>query len=129
MRIKNKKTAAKLFLCALSGAAAGFVNGFLGAGGGIILLWILTRMNPEKNAAALRDSFASVVFAVLLLSTVSAISYSHTGKIDMNALLSLALPGAIGGTLGAHLTDKLDTFILKLAFSVLIIIAGINMIR
>lgn len=129
MKVIDKKTAAKLSLCVLAGAAAGFVNGFLGAGGGIILLWIFSRMNPEKSAAALRNSFASVVFAVLLLSTVSAVSYSHTGNIDTTALLSLALPGALGGVIGAHLTDKLDTFILKMAFSVLIIIAGINMIR
>jgi len=125
----EKKTMGALALVAAGGIFAGFVNGFLGAGGGIILLWIFSRTNPPTDPFALRDNFASTVAIVLLLSTVSAVTYSHTGSVDTRALLSFALPGMIGGVVGAYLTDRLNTVALKLAFSVIIIIAGFNMIR
>ena len=117
-----------LALVAATGVLAGFINGFLGAGGGLILLWILGKMNPEKGEAAVRDNFASVVLTVLLLSIVSSVTYSHTTNIQAASLFILALPGMIGGIFGAYLTDKLNTTLLKLAFSVIIVIAGINMI-
>ncbi|MBQ2730365.1 MAG: sulfite exporter TauE/SafE family protein [Clostridia bacterium] len=127
--ICDKKSIRVFILAAIVSVLAGFTNGFLGAGGGIILLWLLRRVNPDKSPASVRDNFASVVFVVLLFSTVSAVSYSHRTNVDVNSLLSIALPGVAGGVAGALLTDKLNTDILKLTFSVIIIIAGINMIR
>ena len=127
--MKKKEKSFKDFArVAAVGIIAGFVNGFLGAGGGIILLWILGRMNPEKGESAVRDNFASVVLTVLLLSCVSAVTYSHISDIDPSSLLLLVLPGMAGGIAGAYLTDKLNTKILKLTFCVIIVIAGINMI-
>ncbi len=125
---ESKRTFKDFIICAAVGIFAGFINGFLGAGGGIVLLWILGRMNPESGADAVRNNFASVVLTVLLLSVVSAVTYSHTSKIDHVSLLTLALPGMAGGIAGAFLTDRLNTKILKLAFSVIIVIAGINMV-
>ena len=126
--VRKRKKAKDFILCASVGILAGFINGFLGAGGGLILLWILGRMNPEKGEDAVRDNFASVVLVVLLLSVVSSVTYSHTASLDTTSLLFLALPGMIGGIAGAYLTDRLNTKIIKLAFSVLIVIAGINMV-
>ncbi|MBE6587515.1 MAG: sulfite exporter TauE/SafE family protein [Ruminococcaceae bacterium] len=126
--VPDKKSIKDFSLAATAGVAAGFINGFLGAGGGIILLWILGRLNPDKGAGAVRDNFASVVAVVLLLSCVSAVTYSHTSNIETASLLTLALPGMAGGVAGAYLTDRLNTKLLKLAFSVLIVIAGINMV-
>ena len=126
--IRKEKSAKRFLLCASVGILAGFINGFLGAGAGLILLWIFGRMNPEKGDGAVRDNFASVVMTVLLLSVVSSVTYSHSASLDTTSLLSLALPGMIGGIAGAYLTDRLNTKILKLAFSVIIVIAGINMV-
>ncbi|MBQ8914943.1 MAG: sulfite exporter TauE/SafE family protein [Clostridia bacterium] len=115
-------------LILIGGAIGGFINGLLGAGGGIILLWVLARLNPEKGGNAVRDNFAAVVLTVLILSCASAVTYSAKNGIDTKSLLTLAVPGMAGGVLGAYLTDRLNTDILKLVFSILIIIAGINMI-
>lgn len=126
--IREKKNFKSFALVAMVGILAGFINGFLGAGGGLILLWILGKMNPEKGEEAVRDNFASVVLTVLLLSVVSSVTYSHTSKINAADLLILALPGMAGGIAGAYLTDRLNTKLLKLAFSIIIVIAGINMV-
>ena len=126
--IGKEKSAREFLLCAAVGMLAGFINGFLGAGGGLILLWVFGKLNKDRGEGAVRDNFASVVMTVLLLSVVSAVTYSHTSSLDTAALLSLALPGMAGGIFGAYLTDRLDTKIIKLAFSIIIVIAGVNMV-
>ena len=124
----EKKSVWKLGILALVGSAAGFINGFLGAGGGILLLYMFHRLNPNKSGEGARDDFASVVAAVLPLCVVSAISYSNRGSLDMNLFLRFVPGAVVGGVLGAYLTDKIDTKILKSIFALLIIVAGINMI-
>lgn len=126
--IYNKIKGKYMVLAALTGIIGGFLNGFLGAGGGIILLWALKKLNTQNDAAAVRDNFASVVAVVLILSTVSAVTYSHTGSVPVKDLLPIALPGVFGGVFGAFLTDKLNTELLKTVFFAILIIAGINMV-
>lgn len=124
----EKKSVCRLGILAAVGSAAGFINGFLGAGGGILLLYMFHRLNPNKDSEGARDDFASVVAAVLPLCVVSAVSYSSRGSLDMNLFVRF-VPGAIaGGIVGAYLTDKMDTKILKNIFALIIVIAGINMI-
>ncbi len=123
-----KKSFKNFILTASIGVAAGFVNGFLGAGSGIILLWMLHKANPSAVPEATRDNFGSVVGIVLLLSTVSAVMYSDNGMVDAGSLFVFIPSGIVGGLLGAHITDRINTQILKLTFSVIIVIAGINMI-
>lgn len=124
----EKKAAASLCFLLMTGAAAGFCNGFLGAGGGIILLFALKKLNPQKGASAERDNFASVVAAVLPLCVVSAITYSGSGNFPADMFAALVLPAAAGGVLGAFLTDRLNTSVLKGIFAVILIVAGISMI-
>lgn len=124
----DKKSRRALCFLAAAGAAAGFCNGFLGAGGGIILLYAFKRLNPSSGTSAQRDNFASVVAAVLPLCVVSAITYSGRGHFDANLFARLILPAAMGGVCGAFLTDKLNTSMLKNIFAIIVIIAGINMI-
>ncbi len=128
MTVFYKKSFKNFILAASIGIAAGFINGFLGAGSGIILLWILHRANPSTTPEATRDNFGSVVGIVLLLSTVSAVMYSDKGMVDAGSLFVFIPSGIIGGILGAHITDRINTEILKLIFSVIIVIAGVNMI-
>ncbi|MBR6677087.1 MAG: hypothetical protein IKL24_07145, partial [Clostridia bacterium] len=72
----DKRDIKKLILLFAAGVSAGFLNGFLGAGGGIILMWLFNRQCGGEGADNVRDSFASVVAIVLMISTVSAVSYS-----------------------------------------------------
>ena len=124
----DKKSRKALLTAALSGAAADFVNGFLGAGGGIILLWMFSRLNPDRSDRGARDNFACVVAAVLPLCVVSAVTYSGGGHFNRDIFPVLVLPAMAGGISGAFLTDRLDTAALKTVFAVLVVIAGINMI-
>lgn len=114
--------------------AAGVINGLLGAGGGVIMLYlvcaVLGKRSAGKNAQNVqRDAFASVIAIILPVSVVSAISYAAKGAIDMEKMQKLILPALAGGIIGAYLTDRLPTRIIRGVFALLVIISGIRMVR
>jgi Sulfite exporter TauE/SafE. len=111
-----------LLITALSGTIAGIVNGFIGTGGGIILVLILSKSIETK------DTFATVIAAVLPMSLVSAISYAVQGNVPFKETAVYILPAIIGGIIGAVLLDKIGVRWLKVIFSVLVVYSGIRMI-
>jgi len=114
-----------IFLPLLGGAAAGLVNGFIGTGGGIILVFILSRvMGSDKT----KDTFATVIDAILPMSAVSAFTYYTAGNLPLGEAAVYIAPAAIGGVIGAFLLDKISTKWLKVIFSVLVIYAGYRML-
>lgn len=107
----------------LLGASAGFINGFLGTGGGILLLfgsYFLSRRNEQNT----RDLLASTALVTLALSAVSAVIYASREPIVTDRLPSYLIPAAIGGALGAWLLDRLPTSFLEKLFALLVIVAG-----
>jgi len=110
---------------ALLGIFAGFVNGFLGTGGGIILMLALSLL-PKRARIPARDKFATVIAVILPLSLISVLVYNES------SVLSEAAPyipaGILGGLFGAFLLDKLRVGFLKKLFAVMVIWAGINFI-
>lgn len=106
-----------------SGIAAGFVNGFLGGGGGIIAVPLLAIVMalPAKKA------HATAIFVILPLSIASAAVYLFNGSVDWRVTL-LATAGVVGGgVIGALLLNKLDNNVVKLIFSVFLMAAGVRM--
>ena len=83
----------------------------------------------RKQSRTFWIAFAAclVVAAVLPLCTVSAITYSGRGDFSGEMFFVLAVPAAVGGVIGAYLTDRLNTAVLKAVFAVLVVIAGLNM--
>ncbi len=116
-----------IIFAALTGLLSGFVNGLLGAGGGIIAVWGLGRM-LRGSAAERRDIFANALAVMLPLSAVSAINYSLRGLEDSRELGILVLPAVAGGICGALILDRISADWLKLIFSVIIIYSGITML-
>ena len=130
MQIKIEKTAKKKFIFAIiTGIAAGFLNGFLGAGSGVVLMFAIAALNTDKSDDASRDNFATVVASVLPLSLVSTAIYVSKDAASASLVGRFAIPAAVGGILGAFFTDRLNTKILRLVFAVIVIIAGVNMMR
>ncbi len=107
----------------LLGALAGFVNGFLGTGGGILLLFGSYFLNRSRKSDT-RDLFASTALVTLILSAVSAVVYFLKGSIGTDSLPSYLIPALFGGALGAFLLDRLPTGFLEKLFAVLVIVAG-----
>ncbi len=107
----------------LLGAVAGFVNGFLGTGGGIVLLlgtaWLDRRASQDP-----RDRYAGTALVMLLLSGLSAAVYFATGRVKAEAFAGSLLPAAVGGAVGAWLLDRIPTVWLDRIFACLTLVAG-----
>ena len=108
---------------------AGVINGLLGAGGGVIMLYALSYLLRKRGGNdAGKDAFASVVAVILPVSLISALSYATRGNLDMTKMQVLIIPAIVGGVVGAYLTDKLPTKVIRGIFAVLVIISGVRMV-
>ncbi len=125
--IKPKSTKIPLFLIP-SGIAAGFLNGLLGAGAGVILVFVYAALASKDGKGKAKDNFAMTVATVIPISVFSLYNYVTKVNADLGGSLVYLIPGAIGGILGAYVTDKIKGEHLKLIFAVLTVIAGINML-
>lgn len=125
----------KNILLITGGLLAGVMNGLLGAGGGILLVFIMGAILPARSAspqdgAALdkRDVFANALAAMLPVTAVSVISYAARGDIHLEGAETYIFPAVIGGIGGAWLLDKLRFETVRSLFSFIVIISGITML-
>ena len=110
--------------CALCGAAAGFVNGFFGAGGGMVLVPLLIRFAGLED----KKAFSSAISIILPLSIVSLVIYAKDGALEVKTALPYLLGGAGGGVLAGLLFKKVTARLLHLALGLLILFGGARLI-
>jgi uncharacterized membrane protein YfcA len=122
--MKRKKD----MLALLFGAAAGFINGLLGAGGGILLVRGAKYLFPDSVSQP-RDVFASALAVMLPISAASVVLYSTQGGAIPLEMPRFALPAVLGGTGGAMLLSVIEPRLLKLIFAALTVWSGIMMLR
>ena len=121
---------------ALIGLGAGLVNGFLGTGGGIVIILVLgaLRKRMEKHekkspfGGSSKDDYIMAIASILPMSAVSLWSYWQNGSFDVSRAAVLLLPASAGGLLGAFLLNKISPKLLKRIFAGLMIISGVIMI-
>ncbi len=127
---ERKKDYVKIWWFVPATLAAGVVNGLLGAGGGVIMMYVVRAVlkggDNLKNVQ--KDTFASVVAIILPVSVVSAISYAARGNLSMDIMGVLTVPALVGGIIGAYLTDKLPSGVIRMIFALLVIISGVRMV-
>ena len=112
----------------LVGAGAGFINGLLGAGGGIIVTFFLSNAFSDEQKSG-NGVFANAVATMLPISVVSLILYFSRGYLKFDFALAVLLPSAlIGGILGAFLLTRLKIKAVKILFSILVIVSGFIML-
>ena len=121
--VQSSASARVLFL-AVSALLAGFLNGLLGTGGGIILIFALTRLLAPERA---KEVFVLSSFGVLAFSAVSAFLYGKSGALDSAALPRFAIPAIIGGVIGAFLIDRIRTLWLRRIFAALLLYSGLKL--
>ena len=123
IRLIGKKRGRGLYL-ALGGLLAGFANGLLGAGGGILVVFALAAARSEDLPEA-RDLYANALCVMLPISAVSCVRYALSGHLRTEGFGVFALPAIAGGLLGGLLLGKLKAKPLKKLFGARVIYSGI----
>lgn len=119
-----KQENVSLWKCLLAGLAAGFVNGFFGAGGGMVLvpllIWLIGL--PDKLA------FSSAISIILPLCVVSLVIYGRHDMLPLSDALPYLLGGAGGGVLAGLWFQKVPAKWLHLALGALILLGGVRLL-
>lgn len=124
MTAKSDASFARSAFLALSSLAAGFLNGLLGTGGGMILIFSLSRLLAPSRQ---KEAFVLGSVGVFAFSLVSALFYGTGSGVDFVRLPALALAGAPGGVLGAFLFDRVGKFWLRKIFAILLLYSGLKL--
>ena len=119
----NFKRWQEVLILASAGLVIGFINGFLGAGGGILLVPVLTGIIKEPVKVA----HSTAVIVILPLCIASGIVYILKGFYNFNIGWKILIGTIIGGILGTFLLKKLANNWLSLIFAIVMIAAGIYM--
>lgn len=123
--MKNKKSGFFKNLCAVVlGLGVGGINGFFGAGGGMLVVPIFEHFLQVETKRA----HATAVLTILPLCVVSAITYIFSGTGINISILPVAVGVVIGGVIGSILLVSLKNKIISFLFNIVMIIAGILMI-
>lgn len=113
----------KALLLIIFGLGIGFINGFLGGGGGILVVMVLLWLCKLKQ----KNAHATALLVILPISIVSAIVYLLNGSGDLEKIIYATIGVVFGGVLGAVLLNKLKGEVTKLIFSTILMIAGVRM--
>ena len=104
----------------LCGLLAGALGGFMGVGGGILLVPLLVHALGLGQHEAQGTSLAFTTVTALVAATL----YFRQGNLDLPLALYLALGAVPGVLLGAALARKMTARGLRLAFGVLMILTA-----
>ena len=121
---RNKRKSLILILFCIFSFVAGGINGFLGTGGGIIFIFMLSFLTNNKT----KDNYATSLCATLIISLIGIFAYIKNSNIDFKIIGQVGLPAILGGCVGALLVDKMQVKWLNAIFACLIIYSGINML-
>lgn len=124
--IRGKGVRTVLFL-AVGGLLAGFANGLLGAGGGIVAVFALSAVIGDELGDR-RDLYANALCVMLPISVVSCIRYALAGHLRTEGFGVYVIPAVLGGICGGVLLGRLKASFLKKLFGALVIWSGILLI-
>ena len=112
---------------ALVGFFAGATNGLLGAGGGIIIVFALSRVLPEIKKNTI-EAFSTALCVMLPISLLSCFIYSARGHMSLDGFGIFILPAVLGGALGGFMLGRLKVSFAKKLFATLTVISGMILI-
>lgn len=123
----NIRSYARLGALLACGLAAGVINGLLGTGGGIILVFAISYL-CKSTLPDRRDVCANALLVTLALTLLSTALYIKGGNAPPADLSRFVLPGAVGGLVGGLLLGKITQNALGKLFAVLLIVSGVFML-
>jgi uncharacterized membrane protein YfcA len=108
----------------ISGAVVGFLAGFLGVGGGFLVVpsLVLFLRIPIKSATG------TSLLVIAINSALALVGHRHTLRVDWTLMLKLLVPALLTTYLGVKLTEKLSARQLRWVFGAFVILLGVFMV-
>jgi uncharacterized membrane protein YfcA len=103
----------------LAGFAAQFIDGTLGMGYGVSSTSLLVAIGLAPAIAS-----ASVHTAEIVTTLISGIAHHRLGNVKRELVISLAVPGVIGGVLGAYFLSSVPGKTIKPWMAGLLVVMG-----
>lgn len=106
------------------GLVVGAASGFLGIGGGFIMVpmfvWLI--------GCSIKRAIGTSLAAIVLIATPAFITHALLGHIDWRLAVILAIGSAVGGVVGARLALGSREGTLRVWFAVLMLVAAFSLI-
>jgi len=99
----------KIVLIAVFGAAVGFLAGLLGVGGGIFVVPFMVYILKSPTKIAAGSSHLIISFSAL----AGILGHATSHKFDLPLILVTGIAVLIGGNLGARVSMKINTKMIK----------------
>lgn len=106
-----------LFILALGGLVSGILAGFLGIGGGTVLVPLLVGLGYTPIQAVATSSLA-----ILITSISGSIQNWRMGYFNVKRVIYLGLPALVTAQIGVYLATRLTPYLLLTAFGLLLLI-------
>lgn len=105
------------------GLLTGFANGLFGSGGGIVAVPML-----ERGGLSPKIAHATSLSLTLPLSIISAFIYFKNNYFEWKDTWYLLPAGLAGATVGGFFLKRIPDRLLRKAFGIFLMIAGVRML-
>jgi uncharacterized membrane protein YfcA len=121
-----------IFQFIVIGIAVGFVGGFLGVGGGAIMIpllhyWAFPAMHISPEVIV-HLSFGTSLAIIIPTSLSSSWGHARAGNVNWRVVFLMAIPGILGSFLGSTLATLLKGPMLRTLFGSLLILLSAQML-
>ena len=118
-------TIAQIIILLLIGILAGMLSGFIGVGGGVVVVPALVYFLSTSQHMAQGTSLAMMLPPVGILAVYN---YHRAGNVEWKYAVILALTFLIGGYLGSKISLRLSPQVVKFSFGLLALYVSIRML-
>lgn len=113
----------KKLLSFLGGVVTGIINVLLGAGGGILAVFLLKKSGmPQKEAQA------NAIAVIFPLTIISLIIYLIGGYVNFYDNIYLLPTGVLGALIGTFILKKISPRSAKIIFGLFMVWAGVRLL-
>lgn len=106
------------------GAAAGLIAGYVGVGGGFLMVPLFLSV----VGVDMRRASGTSLLAIAILSTPGAITQIMLGNVAIGIALAIVIGSIPGSVLGARLAQRIPERELRLAFSGVLMVAAVLLV-
>lgn len=119
-----------LFILLLVGCVIGFLAGFFGVGGGVILVPVLVFLFEHQsvnNSVLTQLAMGTSLFIVIFASISSATKHTQQQNVYWRAVMIMGIASVITAGLGSVIAASLPGNVLRIFFAVVVFAVGLRL--